>query len=534
MGSKSRDLTGTRLAWRGTLLGLVLAHGLYLLPGGALRQVAAPFLAALLLLLVLTALWQPARRAVEASLRPLSRWEWALLAPVAALPLVAALRPLQLVVWSIGGGAALAVAWAVFCLVLVRRGDGAPRPLVRPVFFVACCCIWLSIVWDLGIGQLIVEGIRPPGFTWDRLQDGIFHVWRERPFVEHWLLATHTPADFDAGLVYTNHPAPLLLLWYLMTLPASLLGLPFASASMAVPFAYALLLTASTYCLLGFTPGIALEDRVADYLAVFLILGAVVTVPSFWHNFLEHNTDNVFPLAIYLVLAMSPLVLRGATDKPVFWLLALLVATLIPLLLAPLAVTCWFVLSPERRAAIPRRWLAVVAAVAVLSVAYPKVVAALLGYTDFASSLAFRTGLDGDTTFLTDAVQAVLAPLGEERSWWRLVYPSLLPAAFLMLAARQALRALPSSFASMATLLLTPYLFFVVLFPQAVSIHPYLFDYLLQLPALALAAAVALTPALRARLAGPLTLLAASVATTVIMAHLIRIAQFARMSLSAP
>ncbi len=516
------------------LLVLILAHGVYLLLGGSLRQAALPILLGLLLLLALALAWRPARRALESSVPPLSRLDWVLVALAAALPVVAGRLTPRLVVWTIGGGAGLAIAWTILCLVLVRRNDAdTRRPLVRAAFFIASWLVWISILWDVGLGQLVAEGVRPPGFVYDRLNDAIFPIWNERPISAHWFVGMYTPADFDAGRVYTGHSAPVLMVWYLISLCAQLLGLPLSPATLAIPFVYSILLVLAIYCLLSFTPGIRLRDRVNDYLAVFLLLGTLVTMASFWHSFLEHNSDNAFPLAVYLVVALCPLVLRGATHEPVFWSLALLLAVLMPMFALPLAISCWFVLSPEERAATSRRGAALFAGVALLSLAYPKIVAALLGYTDMASGLQFRSGLDGDTTYFTHAVQAVLAPRGEERNWWDLVYPTFVPVVLLLLLAKSALGSARAILGRMATVLLFPYAFVVILFPQAVSIHPYLFDYLLQAPVLAIVAATVLTPALRSRLQGPLLLLALSVAMTIIMAHLIWIAQFARLSLAA-
>lgn len=516
------------------LLILILVHGLYLLPGGSLRRAALPILGGLLLLLILALLLPSARRALERSIPEPSRADRVVLGLAALLPPVAAWLSPRVVVWTIGSGSGLAIAWTVLCLVLVRANEGDARlPLVRTVFFVATSCVWLSVLWDLGLGQMVTTGVNPPGFVYDRLDGAIFPTWNEYPVSAHWFLGAYTPAEFEAGAVYTGHPAPMLMVWYLITLGGQLLGLPLTPATLAIPFVYTLLLALAVCWLLSLAPGVDLRDRLDDYLTVFLLLGILVTMATFWESFLEHNRDNVFPLAMYLIAALCPLVLRGDTCKLGFWCLALAVALLAPVVMAPLAISCWFVMSPEQRAATSKGWTALVLGVALASLAYPKIAAALLGYTDVASSLAFRSGLDGDTTFFTDAVQAVLAPREGDRDWWQLVYPALLPVAFLLAFARRAVSANRASLVKMATILLSPYAFFVVFFPQVLSIHPYLFDYLLQFGILVTFSAAVLTPAMRSRLRGPLLLLALSVAMITIMANLLRIAQLTRLSLAA-
>jgi hypothetical protein len=68
----------------------------------------------------------------------------------------------------------------------------------------------------------------------------------------------------------------------------------------------------------------------------------------------------------------------------------------------------------------------------------------------------------------------------------------------------------------------------VAVIPQAVAIHPYLFDQLLFLPAALVGGLTALSAVVQARLSGPTLLGFLLLATAIIMTNLIQIAQSMR------
>jgi hypothetical protein len=73
--------------------------------------------------------------------------------------------------------------------------------------------------------------------------------------------------------------------------------------------------------------------------------------------------------------------------------------------------------------------------------------------------------------------------------------------------------------------LFTPYLVSLALFAQAVSIHPYLYDQLLIVPAALAGAFWSLSPMIQRRLEGPGLLAGLLLALILVMANLIGIAQ---------
>jgi hypothetical protein len=81
--------------------------------------------------------------------------------------------------------------------------------------------------------------------------------------------------------------------------------------------------------------------------------------------------------------------------------------------------------------------------------------------------------------------------------------------------------------------LTSPYLFSVAVFPQSVSIHPYLYDQLLFLPAVLIGAVWALSPQVQRRVRGPSVLALLLLVAALLMANLIAIAQGVRAALSA-
>ena len=273
---------------------------------------------------------------------------------------------------------------------------------------------------------------------------------------------------------------------------------------------------------------------------MFLTTGLLVTECHYWRNVSLANQDTVFPLIAYLVafvwVATLPRVSRQrpallVTSSILFGLFA---PTYVPFLLAALWC-CRGDLQPTLLATLVRnRSLthASLASAAAGAVAFGTPAAALIiasGYRNVASSVASRSGLDGDTTYFLDAAQALLRPYwGEPRTLSTLLVPAFVPLLACLLLTLGSPTAARRGWLASFAFLFAPYLFTLVLFPQAVSIHPYLYDQLLFLPAALLTAVWATTAHVQRRLQGALLLLAGLLLSGLVMWNLISIAQTMR------
>ena len=123
-----------------------------------------------------------------------------------------------------------------------------------------------------------------------------------------------------------------------------------------------------------------------------------------------------------------------------------------------------------------------------------------------ASSFTFRSGLDGDTRYFTSLAQAALAPCPLACCYLRSAADLLLPGLVLLCAVGPLTLfdrgATSVSLSRQLLFLATPYLVSLILFPQSVSIHPYLYDHLLMVPIVVTGATALLTDAVQGRLKG--------------------------------
>jgi len=139
------------------------------------------------------------------------------------------------------------------------------------------------------------------------------------------------------------------------------------------------------------------------------------------------------------------------------------------------------------------------------------------------SSIAFRSGLDGSDRYFSNIIDAMMNPYGAARKAHALHMPML---ATLCLSAIHLLvrdGRLTSRMARLWLICLSPYLFNVVFFPQAVAIHPYIFDVFLTASSGFVLAFWSSDPALMERLRGNLLLIWFFACAGVIMTNLIDI-----------
>lgn len=412
---------------------------------------------------------------------------------------------------------------------LVRRA-----PVLTVLFVFWSALFWLTLAWDLGIGRLATGQLQA-----DRLSD-TFRIWETRPASEHLFLIWLSPDAFARGEAYSNHLHPYLFLVYAsVKLAQRFTGLPMAAGVNLTLFVWPVVGAAVLSTWLLRCGGLARSAPLKFYLTSFAMVGLLVTEGHYWKDVYLTNRDTIFPLLACLTAlvwaAALPRVSKRSASGVVgaLTVFALFGPTLLPVVLAGL----WCCVprpgysaaktSDSSRTLARATLFSVVVGAIIYSV--PLVLIAARGYTNTSSSFVFRSGLDGDTTYFHDAVQAVLRPYwGGARTVPRLLVPAYVPlfgCLALMVGVRGvAWRRWSAAFA----FLIAPYLFSLVLFPQAVTIHPYLYDQLLFLPPAFLAAVLALLAPVQRRLRGATLLLAGLLMAGLLMSNLITIAQVAR------
>jgi hypothetical protein len=447
--------------------------------------------------------------------------------------------------WRFDGRAALLVAWLAVVIVAIilehRRGPNADRRTVRwllSLFILFSAGVWLSIVLDSGIASFMVtidrRGSRPcqsDPFT------TMITIWESNPPSEHLFLGWRSQENFDHRIVYANHVHPYLLTMYtwiaVTRYTAGLTSWGASNTSILLPI---LVLIAAFGTLLARSGLLWNRTHLRGLLTLFLAIGILVTTWRLWIDLVRFNSDNPYPLlsavfVLFYALLLPPARTGGAAAVAAVFVALSPVYT--PMLVLP--VLCLFGHSGRtwREVLQRNRSVMAVCAVALLTggVAYlePRLLIWWKGYQSQESSFLFRSGLDGDTSYFSGLLQAAVAPCPTNCCYGRtvseLLFPAILPlAAFGPLTLRHAASTATSVWRAFL-FLATPYLVSVILFPQSVSVHPYLYDHLFVIAAVVAGLMAMLSAPIERRLTGAGLLAFLLLVSAILMSNLIGIAQ---------
>lgn len=468
------------------------------------------------------------------------------LAAVFLLPVAGLLHPVTIAAWHADARGLLIAAWLLTVSWLLWAAQRQRRPgnvdvgvpLLTVLFVVWTALFWFSLVSDVGIGRAVLDTTRD-----DRVIV-TFNLWQTHPPSEHLFLMWLSPEDFASHRAYTNHLHPYLFSLYgAVRLVQAATGSPLYVARNVTPFAVAAIGVAAFTVLLLRSGWSSFEPGVKSYISLFLALGLFVTEWHFWISMYTTNFDDVFPVIAFLlaILAASAAPHPAPPHDRLLVGSALLFGAFgwVYTPLAILALWCYYGrLRPTGSFFIDNRRL-LKASVAcgmagMIAVAIPRVLVALKGYETVSSPFLFRSGLDGDTRYFHDVAQAVLRPFyGGSRTWWTMLFPTFVPVLIWLTWGTAGAGGARRRLGRALLLLTAPYWFSVAVFPQAVSIHPYLYDHLLFLPVALIGALWSVSPGVQRRLRGPAVLALLLVYLVLLMANLIAIAQGIRAALPA-
>jgi hypothetical protein len=335
--------------------------------------------------------------------------------------------------------------------------------------------VWLGLL----LGGLWRYTVTPEDGHLSRSFDG----WSKLPASRHLFLMEFEPGDFDQGKVYVSGTYIFVFSHFAYLAPFHFLfGFPYDVAHNFLPYFYVfclmLLLVLSTRKQLL---EISAKRNSLLWLLVFVSLGITLTDPLPWASSYNSNRDNPFILAAGLFCYLSTWVFYDEVPK-----IELLIVGVFLALWSPMFIPAWILASLwfQRGLVLERKWILQVLAVSTLAavgVVVPLLVVRWAGLIPAGSGFLFRSGLDGSREYMTSIFQAVFFP------WDRRPWPA---GSYVLLAAISAIffhyffkgrsRYRPLR---QALFLLIPYSMFAILLPQLTSIHPYLTDLLLLVPA---------------------------------------------------
>ncbi|PVZ43711.1 hypothetical protein [Pseudomonas sp. CC120222-01a] len=343
------------------------------------------------------------------------------------------------------------------------------------VTFFLTLLLGLVLVYHLGFHAMVDRFDAAP----ERLRDYTFPVWGRMPWFEHGFLTFLNPDAYAQHEAYANHSTLYLIFMRgLFLLQEWVPSLPPRTTA-------AILAMLASLGAMWFTirRQLAISNDGRNYLLVLAALLYFLTLPNFWISLGKFNVDNGFVFVFPVLLMTSILLERDDAKGKTFWICALSLCLVMPMagaLFSMFMLAMTLLVNPSDRHRL--KVCGVLMAVSVAAYLQPVLVAKVLGFSSQNSTWLFRSGLDGDMRFFGNFIDSVVAPQFN-RPWYMIA----LPATVLLLqfaccwrvsgailpppGQSDGMQGIPYAF--------SVYLLMLLFWPQAVSIHPYLYDALL-------------------------------------------------------
>lgn len=334
--------------------------------------------------------------------------------------------------------------------------------------------VFMAKIYQMGFGAMAVKADASP----ERLRDFTFPVWQQYSFLKHGFLVFLSSGDFESRAAYSNHSTAYLLFMNVLFR----LQLVYSGLSMRISGAYTAM--AGTLLVIGFIGFSQMRDKFELKRGALVVLGLIyfLTMPTYWISVGKFNVDNVFIVQFPILILLAYKLSYGQTEGRGFWILSIIfgmVGSIISVLLG-----LFLLLKSCQANAMARRFrffgifFIILGGISYLG---PVLVSKFLGFKSQNSSWLFRSGLDGDVSYYSNFFNSVFFPQFS-RPYFLLIVPAGLLLAQLIysyISNRALVMEKDVSRSNFLQILFSIYVLTLLFWPQAVSIHPYLYDYLL-------------------------------------------------------
>ncbi|KTD69636.1 hypothetical protein Lste_2794 [Legionella steelei] len=410
------------------------------------------------------------------------------------------------------------VSWFIFSVIWLNKYYAVAnekteyRSIAFYFFMFASCALWLQLLWKIGAESVVYTSVSANRFN--RLAQAFYYIWEHKPFSSHFLMSFQSVENYNQQIAYAGYSPPFLILIYAYAkILAFLLGVTLEITTRVVSIFYSIIFAAVYVFTLINNPNKSALNKTLVQFSIFCVFGIMLSIPSFWIQLTQDSgTDNVFPLIMYCTLFLFVYVSRQDFTSAWFKFGLLGLCLLVPIYGILMIITLMFYAFREEykreHYSTVISVLLFACVVVMVSYLYPIIMVKLLHYKSDSSSFLFRSGLDGDVRYYKNMLQALVRPVcvSFTREWSSLI-PELIFLFIAFLIGGKILLKDKVELYAVYLFLFFPYLLTLVLWPQAVSIHPYLYDYMLELPLFFVAASLVISPPVQQRLRGPFALL---------------------------
>lgn len=341
------------------------------------------------------------------------------------------------------------------------------------------------MVYKLGFRDAAHQIVGQP----ERLRDITFYIWDNYPLSKHGYLVFYSLDDFNKNIAYSNHSTAYL--FYIYVLYKIEVLIPAFQMRVISAVLNILSLMGIVFYIISNT--IRQSIPTLKGLVVLLAVIFMVSMPGYWISAARFNVDNVFPLIAAMQMLISFFIWQDKDYdyKTRFTILLFSLFCPLPSIILGLALVMYSIGHDGFNAKLFK--LAAFAGLmgAVFYLQAP-IASKILGFTSSNSGWLFRSGFDGDKTYFSNALMALVAPY-----FPRPVHIIAIPILLLLvqiayfravsLAIKSESGKGSGAEATVTTgifkyLIFSQYIFMWLLWPQAIAIHPYLYDFLLLAP----------------------------------------------------
>jgi hypothetical protein len=324
--------------------------------------------------------------------------------------------------------------------------------------------------------------VKTTGSTPERLRDITFPVWDHQPISKHGFLAFTTEQSFLNEEAYTGHaPGYLLAMYVFYKIEMCNKNFPMRAV---IPTIAMVLCLYVIFRILAY--GTKRIERAQGFLLILSLL-AFLTLPVWWISAGKANVDNVYMLVLPLIIWSIYLISKEDIASSQLWVPFGALSFVSPMYgcLLGLYLMTWGALEEGRNTNLLKIGVITFGLNLLLYVA-PYLVSKLLHFKSSSSSWGFRSGLDGDMSYFSNTFNAIAFPF-KGRSVAYIIWPLSFLSAQLIRARVYNQKDFDKRSLSLGSFnekkffwgIFSAYLFTAILWPQAVSIHPYLYDILL-------------------------------------------------------
>lgn len=355
----------------------------------------------------------------------------------------------------------------------------------NPWFFaglVITTLLGLLLVYYFGFWEM-VKVISP---LQERLRDITFPIWEQYSFSKHGYLVFLSQKDLELRVAYSNHSsAYLFFMYFFYKIERAIPQLPMRAIVASLEMVFCVF-SVVYVALSGQMERIKFHQGILILLAVMFLL----TMPDYWISAGKYNVDNPFHFLFPIMLLVAHRLSQGDVSGIKLWLPLGVLCVTNPT--AGTLLAMYLAVSSIKNDGLSKNMLklsGVVILISVIVYLQPVITSHILGFVSKNSGWKYRSGLDGDVSYFTNALNSVISP-----QFPRSAYQLALPAALLLV--QLAYIAIRTRDVGVSKELLVrsgnPGLFYGVIFsqylcatllwPQSVSIHPYLYDYMMLAP----------------------------------------------------